>query len=307
MPNFISVILPTYNPDAGRLNATLQGLKAQTHDQKHWELIIVNNNSSIGFEQGFNLEWHPMAKIINEPQAGLTYARLKGFGASKGNLIVMVDDDNILDPAYLENVNHIFEKYERMGCAGGSSKPLFESPPPNWLIDFYESLALRDFGEQIFIEEWANQYPAHAPIGAGMAIRKDALATYIHKNQSGPMILSDRQGSKLSSGGDNDMVLEILKSGWQSGYFPQLTLQHIIPKERMQVNYLARLTYSSNISWVKVLDHHGINPWKKIDAMTLLPRNIKAWFKHKAWRGSVNYIKWKAACGLFKGLSTLKD
>jgi glycosyltransferase involved in cell wall biosynthesis len=303
----LSVIIPTYNPATIRLEQTLAGLKSQSLPVDRWELIIIDNNSSNNFWQQLNLNWHPAAQIVRESKQGLTYARLMGFNESTGNIIVMVDDDNILNADYLEKVLNIFRQNSQMGAIGGKSIPLFESTPPEWLDGFYGSLALRDLGDESLLATWNNEYPACAPIGAGMAIQREALTSYIEKIKSGKSKISDRTGNSLSSGGDNDMVIGTLKSGWQVGYFPELTLQHIIPAQRMQADYLARLLNSTNKSWVQLLQSHDINPWQPITKSGALLRKAKAWFTYKAWKNKPNYIKWRGACGTFDGLASLPD
>jgi glycosyltransferase involved in cell wall biosynthesis len=303
MTDFVSVILPTYNPDIARLNQTIAGLQNQSLPVGQWELLIIDNNSNPAV--AINLDWHPNHKIIKEPKPGLTNARLKGFGEAAGNLIVLVDDDNVLDKEYLKNTISILTSNEKLGAIGGKSIPAFEVSPPDWLSEFYGNLALRDLGNDVIISDCQNDYPAAAPIGAGMAIRHEALATYINKITTGQNNISDRIGKSLSSGGDNDLILEILKSGWQVGYFPQLQLQHIIPAQRMEVTYLSRLVHDTNKSWVQLLESHGINPWKKISISGVLPRKIKAWFTYNAWKSNINYIKWQGACGFFEGLANL--
>ncbi|MFC0514570.1 glycosyltransferase [Mucilaginibacter angelicae] len=301
----ISVIIPSYNPDAGNINAVLQALRAQTYPCFNWELIIVDNNSTNGVLQNIDLSWHGMAVVIREQKQGLTYSRLAGFKAAKGRIVVMVDDDNLLDPGYLDNVAVIFSADSTLGAAGGKSVPIFETPPPAWLKEFYGSLALRDPGDEILTSKWEEVYPAAAPIGAGMAIRKTALRSYLEKTGGVKQVIADRSGSSLASGGDNDIVLEILRSGWRTGYYPALSLKHIIPAARMQPGYVAKLLNNTNKSWVQVLASHQISPWKKIPKWTLPFRKARSWFSCRAWKSPAQYIKWQAACGLFEGQAAI--
>ncbi|AYL97255.1 glycosyltransferase [Mucilaginibacter celer] len=303
----VSVIISTYNPDEKRLAQTLDGLKNQSLAKHEWDLIIIDNNSTNNFHTQLDLSWHPFAQIITETRQGLTYARLRGFNEAVTGIIVMVDDDNVLHTDYLEQVVSIFDQHHQLAAIGGKSLPLFETEPPAWLPEFHHNLALRDPGNDVIIEGWDNKYPDAAPIGAGMGIRYKALKPYIDKIASGKSTIGDRTGSSLSSGGDNDIVLEILKSGWQVGYFPQLQLKHIIPANRMEVAYLARLAHNTNKSWVQLLHHHGINPWQQIKPAGVMPRKIKAWFSYKAWQSKAAYIKWQGACGMFEGLAALPE
>lgn len=301
MSKLLTVIIPTYNPNLERLDHVLDALKKQSLPLSNWELIIIDNNSNPNVMA--NLDWHPHHTIIKEEKVGLTHARLKGFNCASSNLILMVDDDNILADDYLKTVVSIFSSHPKIGAIGGKSLPIFEVKPPRYLKKFYNNLALRDLGDSIIINQWANEYPASAPIGAGMALRKEALKNYLDKYTKGKNILNDRTGYSLSSGGDNDIVMEVLKSEWEVGYFPELVLKHIIPEARMQVKYLARLINSSNKSWIDFLNHHHINPWKRISTFSLPFRKAKSYVKNKAWKNEENYITWKGLCGLYDGLS----
>jgi glycosyltransferase involved in cell wall biosynthesis len=300
----VSVIIPTYNPCLDRLNQTLLALKQQSLSASKWELIIIDNNSSENFEQRLDLSWHPTAKIVREPKQGLTYARLKGMYESHTDILVMVDDDNVLDSTYLENILILFHQHPQIAAVGGKTVPFFEASPPIWLEEFKGSLALRDLGDVALLSGWENSYPDCAPIGAGMGLRKEALQSYIGKITSGREGFSDRKGDQLSSGGDNDIVVEILKSGWQVGYFPQLTLRHIIPAERMTVKYLARLVNHTNKSWMQLLSAHQMNPWPPVTKTGALLRKAKAWITYMAWLNGPCYIRWRGACGAFDGRSS---
>lgn len=297
----ISVIIPTYNPHAGRLEQTISALKTQTLNVSCWELIIVDNNSAKPVI--VDTDWHSHTFIISERNQGLTYARTAGINAAQGDIIVMVDDDNILAADYLHNVEAIFNEMPTLGAIGGRSLPVFEGNPPRWLTEFYGNLALRDLGSQQIIAKWEQKYPDCAPIGAGMAVKKEALSNYIKYITQGNQVITDRSGTSLGSGGDNEMVIEVLKAGWDVGYFPQLVLHHIIPQERMQPAYLSKLLRQTNRSWVQLLQKHSISPWKKISSRSVLLRQLRAFFKYRAWR-KINYIRWQGACGMFEGLAS---
>jgi glycosyltransferase involved in cell wall biosynthesis len=304
MISFLTVLIPTYNPIPVRLNQTLAAIKAQTLATDRWELLLIDNNSTNSTLNNIDLTWHPASRIVREPTPGLSNARRKGFKEAKGELLVMIDDDNRVDVNYLANIMAIFNEYPEIGAAGGKSLPEFETEPPVWLNEFYGSLALRDLGDDIIIERWENHFPSAAPIGAGMAIRTAALTAYMAMAQTA--LLTDRTGTSLFSGGDNEIIISILKSGWHTGYFPQLILRHIIPAERMQVGYIARLIHDTNVSWVQLLEKHGINPWAKIHPATLGLRKIKAWLGFKAWQNASAFIRWQGACGLLEGLAKIK-
>lgn len=306
----LSVIICTYNPRRNYLERVLQCLQSQTLNVTEWELILVDNASAVPLMFNWNLAWHPHGRIVREETLGLTPARLRGFQEAKGEWLLFVDDDNLLDVNYLAQVDQIAQQFSQLGAFGGKSLPEFESSPPGWATPFYSSLALRDLGEEILISpvvDAVQAYPDYAPIGAGLAIRKQALLPYVERIQAGLQVVSDRKGNQLTSGGDNDMVLSVLQSGWQVGYFPTLMLTHIIPPGRLDPRYLARLNHDSSRSWVQVLNIYRICPWSKIAKWTVLPRQFKAFFQYQAWKDTAAYIRWRGACGLYEGLADIQE
>lgn len=300
----ISVIIPTHNPRRDALRRALQGLAAQSLDRRLWETLVVDNASSPPLPAA-ELETPGLGfRVIREPALGLTYARKRGFAEAKGALCVLVDDDNVLDPAYLAHVLQAFEKDAKLGAVGGAVSPEFEEKPAPWLKEFEPLLALRPpRSESVFAsleqdpETGRIRYPEAAPIGAGMALRRE-IAMDWSRTRSG---LSDRRGNELSSGGDNDIVLHVLRSGWRVGFLAGLHLTHLIPSARLDPRYLARLNRGIQRSWIRVLHHHGACPWPPIPAFTVPFRAARAWFRLRACESPARSIRWRGALGHFEG------
>ena len=309
MPPKVSVIIPTHNPNAIRLERVLFHLKAQTLPRSDWELIVIDNASEDAhFRENFDFSWHPTFQILREPKLGLTHARLAGYQSASAPILVFVDDDNLLGEAYLQSALEAMGQYPNLGAIGGKSSPNFESEPPRWVREFDTCLALRDLGDEIITSPASlhiDAYPEYAPIGAGMVLRKQAMEAFVSVFDETYDPILDRRGSSLSSGGDNDIILHLLKGGWGVGYFPELTLEHIIPVSRISKNYLARLNYETSRSWIKVLHKHGVLPWKAIPASTVWLRKVKAFWQYRAFLDAPRYIRWCGACGMYEALSEL--
>ncbi len=302
----LSVVIPTHNPDTGRLRRTLAGLRTQTLLAAGWETILVDNASTVSVSLDALGEFAPSnTRIVREPQLGLTAARRRGFTEARGEVIVLVDDDNVLAPSYLELVLQILAAHPRLGAIGGRSFPEFERPPPAWMREFDDLIACRDLGPaprvaSSFRAQPAGRiaYPDCAPIGAGMALRREAAAMWLEaSNRNAP---TDRRGTDLTSGGDNDIILTLARD-WDVGYFPSLTLSHLIPEARTTRDSLARLNHGIAKSWVQVLHQHQANPWPAITAWTVPLRKLKAWFAYRSWSSPAAYVRWRGACGHFEG------
>ena len=299
----ISVIIPAHDPDGGRLTRTLDALRRQDLPVVAWELVLVDNASEPSLAaRSIDLSWHPAARIVREDNLGLTSARMRGFREAGEDLCVLVDDDNLLNVDYLSQAQRIALRHPDVGLFGGKSLPEFESPPPTWLEGLLPLLALRDDGNDEVISSWANKYPSHAPIGAGMVIRRKAALDWVDEVERDPRRRNlDRAGSQLVSGGDNDIVISVMSRGHKMGYFPSLSLTHLIPAARCEMEYAAALNRAVSRSWMQVLTLHGINPWPQIPGWTVPMRKFKAWFAFRAWSGTEAHVRWAGACGHFEG------
>lgn len=300
----LTVILPTHNPHAGRLARTLAGLRNQSLDAGQWELFVVDNASRAPVS--LPPDAPSQAKVITETQLGLSHARYRGFTEARGEFVVLVDDDNVLDADYLTQVIKLFDAHPRVGVLGGKSRPEFEATPPAWTTEFHGLLALRDLGEQPLISAGLrpagsthNEYPTFAPIGAGMALRRPAWEAWLRSPTR--VRLTDRRGNELTSGGDNDIVFCAMAAGWEVAYYPNLGLTHLIPAARLDADYLARLNESIQQSWMQVLTLHSANPWTSLSPTGAALRKARAWYTHRAWSSPAARVRWHGACGHFAG------
>lgn len=312
MLSSVTVIVCTHNPRPDYLCRTLAALQQQTLPFKDWELLVIDNASDTPLSNWVDVSWHPHAEVIAEPTLGLTAARLRGLAEARGEILVFVDDDNVLAPDYLQQSWTILEQHASIGALGGKSLPEFEVTPEPWFEQANVSLGLRDLGEGVQICHWGKgassvdapprAYPAYAPIGAGLVIRKVAMQLYSDRlSQDFRHRALGRSGKQLTSGEDNDIVLTLLEQGWGVGYFPQLQLHHLMGRDRLSKEYLARLNRASCRSWVTVLDLHNVCPWPPISLWSLPLRQFKAFCWHHPWTDPVAYIRWQGACGLLEG------
>ena len=229
-----------------------------------------------------DLSWHTNARIVREEELGLTFARLRGFAEAKGELIVMVDDDNVLAPDYLESAVRSAQERPGLGAFGGKCLPEFEVKPDGWLASVRSGLGLRDLGEapQLFPEETGErsvsveqcfseavgkpellknrttelpknrftrrvtEFPDCAPIGAGMVLRSSAARAYAER-------LDQRSKGLKDQGVITDRKGDSLASGGDNDIC--LT----VVEEGWQVGYLPQLQLTHLIPKGRMtLDYH---------------------------------------------------
>ena len=252
MQPYLSILICTYNPRRNYLNKVLAALKAQTFAIDQWELLLIDNASQELLSTEIDLTWHPQARHIREDQLGLTLARLRGIREAQADILVFVDDDNVLDPDYLEVAYNISQNYPFIGAWGGQLEGEFETPPPEWTKPYLRYLAIREFAD----DQWSNLLHQHetTPCGAGLCIRKKIAEQYAEMIQKDSKRLGlDRKGMLLTSCGDTDLAFTACDMGFGTGQFTALKLKHLMPSGRLEEAYLLRLIEGLTYSHV-VLD-----------------------------------------------------
>ena len=236
----LSVILCTHNPRPDYLARCLDALASQTLARHEWELLVVDNACAPSLGGRSDINWPSNTRFLTEPRLGLTPARLAGIRAAGGDLLVFVDDDNVLDRDYLEVAHRVARERPFLGSWSGQCRPEFERPPPAWTRRYWGNLVIREFDGDV----WSNlpRLAETMPCGAGLCVRRGVAQHYLdlHVRSERPVQL-DRIGKSLISGGDNDLAGTACDVGLGVGLIAALKLTHLIPAERLTVDYLARL------------------------------------------------------------------
>lgn len=235
----VSVMICSHNPRADYLDRVLQALRAQTLPHREWELLLVDNASAQPLAGRWDLGWHAAARHIRENQLGLAPARLRGMVEAKGELLVFVDDDNVLTSNFLTEALRIGREWPMLGIWGGSMIPEFEVEPPSHLRPFFNGVAI----VEVKSPRWSNvaACPGLGVNGGGMCLRSNVAAAYRQYYDASDIRLTDRSGADLISGGDVEICHVACSVGLGIGMFPDLELTHLIPRHRIEEEYLIRL------------------------------------------------------------------
>jgi glycosyltransferase involved in cell wall biosynthesis len=235
----ISVVICTYNR-AKYLSATLDSVALQTFPPEKFEIIVVDNNSVDSTEevcqrfidQYTNLSIH----YFKEIRQGISYGRNKGVEEAQGEFIAFIDDDETVEPDYLQNLDLFFRDYPQAELSGGPVVPVYETPPPDWLSPFTMRLitGAYDKGKKIKTVG-AKDYP-----GTGHAtFKRELFFKYGEFNTN-----LGRKGTSLLGGEDKDFFLRLIQGGVHCYYLPSAKIYHHIPASKMSNDFFNRLTYS---------------------------------------------------------------
>jgi glycosyltransferase involved in cell wall biosynthesis len=261
----LSVIICTHNPRQDYLRRTLGALEAQTLLKEQWEMLFIDNASKVPLASQWDLSWHPHARHIREDELGLTPARLRGIRESKGELLVFVDDDNVLDADYLQVALKIASDRPYLGVFGGSIRAEFETEPASWTKPFWCYLAIQEVEQDM----WSNliEPTLTHPFGAGMCVGRSLASAYVLIIQNDKVRFNfDRKGASLISGGDSDLVMTACRSGSGIGLFKDLKLTHLMPSARLEEPYLLRL--------VEAMSYTSVLLYAKHDKLPQIPKNF---------------------------------
>lgn len=113
----ISVIIPCFN-QGHFLNSCVTSVTQQTY--QHWEVILVNDGSSDNTDT-IGKEWQEKESRINylfQNNAGLSAARNFGISNATGEIIALLDADDLYEREYLSSVASAFEKGASLTFSG---------------------------------------------------------------------------------------------------------------------------------------------------------------------------------------------
>lgn len=272
----LSVVVVTYNTRPDLLSWALDSVEAQTMPKSQFEVVVVDNNSSPPLTEAELLAGRSFRlRLIRETRQGNTFARCAGIAAASASLIVFVDDDNHLDPDYLETGYRIALSEPELGAFGGISRGTFEAPTAEWKKKLLPFLGVRDYGPRP-ITSREDRWGEWEPIGAGMVFRKEVGEKFIEMvRQSREACRLGRKGALLMSGEDSLIARAAYRLGYACSYQPALQISHCMKARRMRGRVLAGTMLGHGRSYVLLQEVLG-EPLQKIGdfaaAVTLVRR-----------------------------------
>jgi glycosyltransferase involved in cell wall biosynthesis len=245
----LSVVLCTHNPRHDFMGRVLASLREQTLSRESWELLLIDNRSEVPLSTRYDLSWHPHSRHVREEELGLNAANLRGIKEAKAATIVFVHDDNVLAPDYLQVALDLLARMSWLGAFNGSTLGEYEVPLPEWASMMPIQLAVREIKQAAWGCLPGTQSLPFAPVGAGMVIRKSIADFYADKVRADKVRESlGRKGGVLASGEDSDMAYCACEMGYAVGVFPELSLVHVMPKQRLKAPYLLKLAEGMGFS-----------------------------------------------------------
>jgi GT2 family glycosyltransferase len=223
--NSISLICPTYN----RVDELLPAIKSFLDESRaaaqrgidHEVLIVFQNDGTPEKVLARRPEWReaPLRWIRSEP--GLPRARNVGVAHARGDLLVFVDDDVVLDPGFL--AGHLEAANAFPTSAGNAgrvrSRILGERGARNRAIG---QLRLSAFIDTHFDSVTASPpIVPHTPIGANMAFKRAAITRLFGERWFDERITGSAHREETT------LCVELFRRGGHLVFAPEASLLHL--------------------------------------------------------------------------------
>ena len=241
-----TIVLCTYK----RTDIAQQALTAmasQTMNKDTYEILVVNNDPEstkmrqiVSRLQKQN-KGKDFYRYIDCPYPGLSAARNFSLYAARGEIMLYVDDDGIMDRNCLLRIVKAFEKHEDAGVIGGQI--LLKDPErfKDVILDGYEGVwSERKFSQKGYFEA---EFDWDFPYGCNYAVRRTTL-----RELGGFRVSYGRVGKDFSGG--EEMVLSHLvkRSGMKVGIEPGAIVIHDVEPSRYSLEHVRKTIRASRLT-----------------------------------------------------------
>lgn len=239
----LTAIICTYNR-AKYIGNLLESIAANDLPKSEYEILLVDNNCTDNTreicEAFAAAHKDVLFRYVVEPEQGLSAARNKGIKEAKGDSIVYIDDDALVDAHYLRSYAEWFDSHPETMACGGPIEPLYETAEPSWMTPFTKALltAWMNYGDKV------REYPkGRYPGGGNAAYRKEVFDKVGLFNTA-----LGRKGGNLMGSEEKDIFDKMHALNMQILYLPTPVLHHCIPQAKLEKDYFDRLTLQIGMS-----------------------------------------------------------
>ena len=232
----LSIIICTYNRERYIYNV-LKSIAENNFPFDKYEIVLINNNSTDKTEPECNRFQNDFPQVnyhyFIETNQGLSHARNRGICEAKGNILIYVDDDALVNKEYLNAYYELFAHEKEVYAAGGPIIPKYETEEPKWFSYFTKELITGYLYMGNKIKKFSRRYPG----GGNAAYRKEVFEKIGLFN-----VELGRKGDNLAGSEEKDIFDKMTALGMQFLYIPNAVLYHIIPETKLTNDYFNRLT-----------------------------------------------------------------
>jgi glycosyltransferase involved in cell wall biosynthesis len=239
----------------------MDAVLSQLADLPKGRLLVVDNGSTDGTDRLFdeykrrhaNFDW------VVEPRRGVYYARVRGILEAKGEALVFVDDDAILQRGWLAGMMTELFRAPDIGVVGTRVDLMLPPQLPDWLHPKLLNQFAYD-GVPYAVRLTEADFPT-LPTGVGLAIRLNGCARLFTApprvedyplGRRAPDPAAGTPGSPLG-GEDTDLCLIYRRNGFRVLFADHLRVWLDVPVERMNQEWFLLRYWNEGRTRVRML------------------------------------------------------
>ena len=235
----LSIIICTYNREKYLYNV-LKSIAENDFSESEYEIVLVNNNSTDGTEAEYERFRRDFPQVslhyFVEKNQGLSHARNRGIAEAKGDILIYVDDDALVNKEFLRTYADFFAQYPQASAGGGAILPMYETAEPKWMSHFTKQLITG----YLYLGNQTKKFgKGKYPGGGNAGYRKEVFEKIGLFN-----VDLGRKGENLIGAEEKDIFDKMTAQGMEFYYLPNAVLYHIIPESKLTKEYFDRLTFA---------------------------------------------------------------
>lgn len=267
----VSVVIPNWN-GAHHLPTCLDALRAQTYPQVE---VIVADNASSDHSRTLLAEHYPEVRVVALPDnRGFTGACNAGMQASRGEIVVLLNNDTEAEPSWLSEVVSALDRHPDAGMVASKMLLFDDRTRFHTAGDLY-----RVDGRLVNRGVWqpdTGQYDREEYVfsacGGSAAYRRAML------DEIG--LLDD---DFFFSAEDMDLAWRAQLAGYRCIYAPRAVVYHRLAATGGGVT--ASYYDGRNMIWILIKDYPAAL-WRKHWTRIIRAQAALAWAALRAWRGA---------------------
>jgi glycosyltransferase involved in cell wall biosynthesis len=249
------VAICTFNPKFALLERVIESILLNVDDLR---ILIIDSASTNGVPKQIATKFDLDYLLIVLP--GTAQARLQALVELKEDeLLVFVDDDNILEPGYVDRALQISKREPGWGAFAGKLKLPSDYPCGLSKEQYLPYLAIKDLGPESLSSMATLNWSYLEPPAAGACIRPEVAKFLVRKVLSGDngFLSVGAIGKRQLRGEDSFLMRQCFYLNLEWGYDPSLQLEHRFDVNRLKLRYVWKLLY--NMGYSDVFLHRGLN------------------------------------------------
>lgn len=254
MKKDFSLAICTYNR-AASLRRTLESVAAGVgRSACAWELLVIDNNSNDDTRAAVReFEGRLPLRYLFESRQGLSHARNRALAESVADLLLCIDDDMTLQPAWAEGFLAAAGGFPDADFFGGRILPEWPEGKPGWLHDEDLALVSGVFGKYDLGSSVRPYRPGEPhPYGGNFGLRRR-----LFERLDGFRADLGVSGTTAGRGEETEYFQRAAGAGSRGVYVGASVCRHRIRAEQTTLRYLYQYGFQTAVAGVRMGMHVG--------------------------------------------------